>query len=344
MAPFTKQMRDPGRVQAIEVERLARTEAVNKKKEEAAKRKVDDAKLESKFAARPTGVEDLLKTDTVGLVTHEDFKKRREYLEKCAEEERERRKEDGRKVEAEERRRKLKRGRASKLSFAADESDDESDGGGDEDIPVVGTKLQNGRMQSEIENIALKRRRLGKNPDVDSSFLPDRDREREMAAERARLKQAWLNEQAKIKAETIRITYSYWDGTGHRRSISCTKGTTVGRFLAMVQGSFKELRNISADQLMFIKEDLIIPHHYTFYDFIITKARGKSGPLFDFGVKEDVRLVNDAGKEKEDAHAGKVVERRWYERNRHIFPASRWEVYDPKKSYDKYTIHGNEVL
>jgi hypothetical protein len=33
-----------------------------------------------------------------------------------------------------------------------------------------------------------------------------------------------------------------------------------------------------------------------------------------------------------------VVERRWYERNKHIFPASRWEVYDPTKDYGAYTI------
>lgn len=67
----------------------------------------------------------------------------------------------------------------------------------------------------------------------------------------------------------------------------------------------------------------------------------KSGPLFSFDVVEDVRLIADATKEKEDAHAAKVVERRWYERNRHIFPASRWEVYDPTKTYSRYTIHGD---
>lgn len=36
-----------------------------------------------------------------------------------------------------------------------------------------------------------------------------------------------------------------------------------------------------------------------------------------------------------------VVERRWYERNKHIFPASRWEVYDPNKDYGAYTIGDN---
>ena len=36
--------------------------------------------------------------------------------------------------------------------------------------------------------------------------------------------------------------------------------------------------------------------------------------------------------------SGKVVLRQWYERNKHIFPASRWEPYDPTKTYDKYTV------
>ena len=42
---------------------------------------------------------------------------------------------------------------------------------------------------------------------------------------------------------------------------------------------------------------------------------------------------------------GKIAERRWYERNKHIFPASRWEVYDPRVNREQqgYTIHGGEV-
>lgn len=78
--------------------------------------------------------------------------------------------------------------------------------------------------------------------------------------------------------------------------------------------------------------------HYTFYDFLINKARGKSGPLFNFDVHDDVRLLADATKEKDESHAGKVVERSYYQRNKHIFPASRWEVFDPEKNYGKYTI------
>lgn len=86
-------------------------------------------------------------------------------------------------------------------------------------------------------------------------------------------------------------------------------------------------------------QDIILPHHYTFYELIINKARGKSGPLFDFGVKLDIRMQHDATKERDESHAGKVVERHWYEKNKHIFPCSRWEVFDPEKKFETYTLH-----
>ena len=79
---------------------------------------------------------------------------------------------------------------------------------------------------------------------------------------------------------------------------------------------------------------------YTFHELIVNKARGKSGPLFHFDVHEDVRMAGNAQIEKDESHAGKVVERHWYDKNKHIFPASRWEVFELGKDYGSYTIHG----
>ena len=143
----------------------------------------------------------------------------------------------------------------------------------------------------------------------------------------------------------LEVVYSYWDGTGHRRSIKLRKGSTIGEFLDMVRQQlskeFKEARNSSSDEYMYVKEDLIIPHSYSFYDLIVRKARGKSGPLFQFDVHEDIRLLGDATVEKDESHPGKVVSRRWYDRNKHIFPASRWEVFDiSDQRQEKYTIKG----
>lgn len=181
-----------------------------------------------------------------------------------------------------------------------------------------------------------------KNPDVDTSFLPDREREQEENKLREELRQEWARKQEQLKNEEIEIVFSFWDGQGHRRSVLMRKGNTIYQFLQksleLIREEFNELKTTTADQMMYIKEDLIIPHHYSFYDFIVTKARGKSGPLFSFDVHDDVRLVHDATVERDESHAGKVLLRSWYERNKHIFPASRWEPYDPNKNYGKFTI------
>lgn len=363
MASYTGGSREETRIRHLEEERAARKHDILQKKGAIANASAGAKSVLAgrNFAAHNDNVEDLLKSDTVGLVTHDDFKARREYLERSAADEMEKRNSKKRVEEAESRKLQLRKANASKLSFAADEDDDGDDSDDSEEVDVsrkvtIGRGLKRGFTAGEeseaLANIAKsnagvdglssprplaetpqdsKRQRVTKNPDADTDFLPDRDRELAEEAERERLKQEWMNEQERRKNELVNITYSYWDGSGHRRMIRCKKGTTIGRFLGMVQTQFKELRGTSADELVFIKEDLIIPHHYSFYDFIVSKARGKSGPLFNFDVVDDIRLVSDASKEKQDAHAAKVVERRWYDRNRHIFPASRWTTFDPKK-------------
>lgn len=64
---------------------------------------------------------------------------------------------------------------------------------------------------------------------------------------------------------------------------------------------------VSTSDLLYVKEDLIIPCSISFYDLIVGKARGKSGPLFHFDVHEDVRAVNDASVEKDESHAGAAL-------------------------------------
>lgn len=116
---------------------------------------------------------------------------------------------------------------------------------------------------------------------------------------REELGQKWKNEQNKIKNETINIAYSYWDGSGHRRDCRMKKGSTIHQFLQTTLESLRkeyaELKTVSADSLMFVKEDLIVPHFYTFYDFIVSKTMGKTGPLFEFDTAGElrIRMVNE---------------------------------------------------
>ncbi|CAM6033675.1 unnamed protein product [Sphagnum compactum] len=278
-------------------------------------------------------LESAFKKETVGLVTREQFVEKRVNLRSKLEEEE---KEKQQKLAQEEEQRqvqKRKKRRAkgpSRLSFA-----DEVDGDTDEDD----------KRQREETRKQQKLGKFGKNPAVETSFLPDREREAQEQAERERLRKRWLQEQERIRNEPLEITYSYWDGAGHRRVLQVRKGDSIAEFLRAVQhqlaAEFREIRTASVENLLYVKEDLIIPHQHSFYELIINKARGKSGPLFHFDVHEDIRTIADATIEKDESHAGKVVERHWYEKNKHIFPASRWEIYDPTKRWERYTIHGD---
>ena len=214
------------------------------------------------------------------------------------------------------------------LSFDPDEEDDFDE----EDEEEEKTKKTPKLKEDEDTSPEIKKRRFGMNPEVDTAFLPDRDRDAEVESLdnidinnvslcfqenilREKLRQQWEEKQKTTKEEDVEITYSYWDGSGHRKTITMKKGNSIYQFLCKVLDSirseFPELKIVSGDQLMYVKEDLIIPQTNTFYDFIVSRARGKSGPLFNFDHHEDVRMVSDATIEKDESHAGKVILRSW---------------------------------
>ncbi|KAG6867018.1 hypothetical protein C0991_003935 [Blastosporella zonata] len=280
----------------------------------------------NRFVGQHDSMEDTLKHSTVGLVHLEEFQQRRKELEEAKA--REAAKSNDLKDDTKKLKKRKKVAKAT-LSFAMDE-DGEDEGSQKADVDDTSSKE---KEDTPEDAPPAKRSKFRKNPNVDTSFLPDREREEAERKERERLRLEWLEKQESIKKEDIEVVYSYWDGSGHRKSVTCKKGDAISSFLEKCRQQFPELRGVSVDNLMYIKEDLIIPHHYTFYDFIINKARGKSGPLFNFDVHDDVRLLADATKEKDESHAGKVVERSYYQRNKHIFPASRWEVRQLSNSF-----------
>ena len=106
--------------------------------------------------------------------------------------------------------------------------------------------------------------------------------------------------------------------------------------------------------------------HYDFYYFIINHTLGPNNRiLFDYSSEPPVSSASNTSdppnldnynplslpsnskpsKEPEqktdlegtedDPTFTKVVDRRWYERNKHIFPASVWQEFDPEKDYQK---------
>lgn len=55
----------------------------------------------------------------------------------------------------------------------------------------------------DVERAAPKRRKIVKNPNVDTDFLPDKEREQQEASERQRLRAEWEAEQERIKSMLI---------------------------------------------------------------------------------------------------------------------------------------------
>lgn len=103
---------------------------------------------------------------------------------------------------------KRKKVAKSTLSFAMN---DEGEDGAEASITV--------KRNDDDDEKPAKRTKTRKNPNVDTSFLPDRDREEAERREREELRQEWLKKQEDMKKEDIEITYSYWDGSGHRKSV-----------------------------------------------------------------------------------------------------------------------------
>ncbi|CAM8899304.1 hypothetical protein QQ045_009936 [Rhodiola kirilowii] len=322
---------------AVRIRRLEKQREAERKKIQELKSKSESTQGQPGLLQFGSSTSEILETafkkETVGLVTREQYvEKRVNIRNKFEEEEKEKQlklqQEEDELLQQKRKKRKIKGG--SRLSFVDDIDNGSEDEDGEADPHDV---------------VKPNRGKLGKDPTVETSFLPDSEREAEEQAERERLRRQWVIEQEQIKNEPLEITYSYWDGTGHRRTIQVRKGDRIGEFLRAVQQQlapeFREVRTTSVENLLYVKEDLIIPHQHSFYELIINKARGKSGPLFHFDVHEDVRTTADATIEKDESHAGKVVERHWYEKNKHIFPASRWEIYDPTRKWERYTIHGD---
>jgi len=314
--------------------KLLRRREETKQRAEAAREEIENetrkrastrlSSIEDKFGGSHADVlEEEFKKQTVGLVSAEEFRAKRKAIDEIIEKAKEGGK-DGRV--------RLKRKvQGNKLSFE------------DDDLDVDDKDSQS---NSDEEDDKPRRKHFGKNPSVNTSFLYDADREADLQRKKQALIKEYREGEDASKKEKLEVTYSYWDGSGHRRNCMVEKGYTIGQFLKkskieLEKADFPELRTVAPDSLMYVKEDLIIPHNITFYDLIKEKARGKSGPLFHFDAHEDIRMSNDSRVEKDESHAGKIVDRKWYERNKHIFPACRWEMYSKDKTYDEYTVRGN---
>lgn len=120
-----------------------------------------------------------------------------------------------RQADSAKRKRKKKQAAAAKLSFGDEEPEDGEPGDGGAGSALDATSA----VDPEAIEPKRKIKRLTKDPKANTFGLPDRDRDEADRLERERLRKEWLAEQERVKGEVIEIVYSYWDGSGHRKSV-----------------------------------------------------------------------------------------------------------------------------
>ncbi|SBS92308.1 XAP-5 DNA binding protein, putative [Plasmodium ovale curtisi] len=174
-----------------------------------------------------------------------------------------------------------------------------------------GEALQNNEKTNKIVNNKIHFKKVMKDPTVNTSFLKDKDRDEKIEKKKKELRDLYFKLENDQKEKVIEITYSYYDGYGHRRKISVKQKTTIGQFINKcvdkLKNEFIHLRSASCETLMFVKEDIILPNYLTFYELIKNKAQGKTGPLFAFDAVENLSGITDIRREKTDVRISRTT-------------------------------------
>ncbi|KAL8854358.1 MAG: hypothetical protein Q9221_000845 [Calogaya cf. arnoldii] len=366
----------------------------------------------ARFTSQGATAEDLLKSHTVGLVHLNDFRKRRaEALEQKEREAHggslgrftaasgnpTPASSTGASTPHQPAKKKRKPAAKGKLSFGVDD-DDEDGGNSIEDSSTAATPRSSTPDIAEPSRISSPansepadiKKRLGPNAKV--TYVPKAMTKSALLREaqtREQLRKEFLAVQEAVKATDIVIPFVFYDGTNiPGGACKVKKGDYIWLFLdrsrkvgaelgvgnAGEKGSSRrEWARVGVDDLMLVRGEIIIPHHYDFYYFVVNKTLGhSSAPLFDYSatttlsthdskststsrsVSPDLSTYDPLTRPKPSKNSGiatpadatleganddpnltKVVDRRWYERNKHIFPASVWEEFDPARDYSK---------
>ncbi|KAK4205041.1 XAP5, circadian clock regulator-domain-containing protein [Triangularia verruculosa] len=260
---------------------------------------------------------------------------------------------------------KVKRAAKVLVSFGDDE--EESD---EEDRPQIKPKSKKPTPSPGAESAGErgeKKKIVNTSAPVIPKALTKAARLKEQA-EKDALRKEFLILQAAVKQTEIAIPFVFYDGTnipggivrvkkGDHIWLFLDKGRKVGAELGVGgdknANARRDWARVGVDDLMLVRGGVIIPHHYEFYFFLMNKTVGPGGKrLFEYSAEAplptgdgaaaaaggvvragaNIRTLEGAG---DDPTWTKVVDRRWYQRNKHIYPASVWQEFDPDVDYSK---------
>ncbi|KAF2029393.1 XAP5 domain-containing protein [Setomelanomma holmii] len=340
----------------------------------------------ARFTSQAATAEDLLKAQTVGLVNLNDYRKRRAEALDLKERAATSSVNSGASTPLQEVptpkpifKKKRKVAEKGKLSFGIDEDEETDSSISKAPTPREQTPADSSAVISDTESKSVKKK-LGANTSVGLKPRVMTKTALQREAQQAELaRQEFVTMRAAVKVTEVVIPFVFYDGTntpGGRCRIK--KGEQIWLFLDKARKVGAELgvggdrsrrdwARVSVDDLMLVRGEVILPHHYEIYHFLFNKAAGFDGLVFDYSSQptkatpaakapeaEDEPSTYDPlnqsrkGKSKEssipdeelegyndDPAITKVVDRRWYERNKHIFPASAWIEYAPDKDLSK---------
>ncbi|WBW75082.1 splicing factor, xap-5-like protein [Schizosaccharomyces osmophilus] len=214
-----------------------------------------------------------------------------------------------------------------KLSFGQEENEEETGDG--------------------LKEIIIKKKHLGKDPTVNTSFLPDAEREALEEAKRKEYRKQWLEEQERIKEEEILIPFLFYEGSTTRYSVKIRLKDSVGHILSNMKDQIPSLKRVlDMDKLLLVQSDLIIPHHHELYYFYLNKVQGPNGLLFEF---DSLRCQNSemaATLQLPEKKIPHLILKSFYMEYRHVFPCNCWEMFDSRKDYasQKTKVNPNAAL
>ena len=199
----------------------------------------------------------------------------------------------------------VKKKQKIKLSFVDDKDDDNHKHG---QYTVTDSNNDHKLTATTVAN--------AKNPSIDTTHLPDSGRDAQLELMKQQLQHEWLVKQSELKQSKLTILYSYYDGTSHRHTQQIQYSDTIQLYLHLVKNSIKHKYHeltYKNTELLFIKNDTILPSNLTFYDLITNQ------------LNEHTRLLSDFS---DTAYPPKVMTQQYYDRHKHVYPYKNYVKYE----------------